>query len=239
MPTAARRFKNAIYDQLARISKALASPRRLELLDLLAQSPRTVESLARETGQTIANTSQHLQILRQVRLVEATKRGLYVTYRLPSPEVAGFYRSLRLLAETRVADIQQITQQFLAARGLLEPVDQEALMARVARGEVVVIDVRPEQEYAAGHIAGAISFPLSELGQRLTELPKDRDIVAYCRGPYCVLAVEAVTRLRANGFRAMRLEAGLADWRARALPVAVGMSPRVSRRLRRSRRSEP
>jgi len=222
MPSLARRFKDAIYEQLARISKALASPRRLELLDLLSQSPRTVESLARETGQTLANTSQHLQILRQARLVAAEKRGLYVTYRLPDEQVAGFYRSLRVLAESRVGEIEQITRDFLGARGLLEPVDQEALVERVARGEVTVIDVRPGEEYRAGHIAGAISFPLTQLEGRMTELPKRREIVAYCRGPYCVLAVEAVMQLRAGGFRAVRLEAGIGDWRARGLPVATG-----------------
>jgi len=222
MPSLARRFKDAIYEQLARISKALASPRRLELLDLLSQSPRTVESLARETGQTLANTSQHLQILRQARLAAAQKRGLYVTYRLPDEQVAGFYRSLRVLAESRVGEIEQITRDFLGARGLLEPVDQEALVERVARGEVTVIDVRPGEEYRAGHIAGAISFPLTQLEGRMTELPKRREIVAYCRGPYCVLAVEAVMQLRAGGFRAVRLEAGIGDWRARGLPVATG-----------------
>lgn len=222
MPSPARRFKDAIYEQLARISKALASPRRLELLDLLSQSPRTVESLARETGQSLANTSQHLQILRQVRLVVAEKRGLYVTYRLPDEQVAGFYRSLRVLAESRVGEIERITRDFLDARGLLEPVDQEALVERVARGEVTVIDVRPEEEYRAGHIAGAISFPLAQLKGRMTELPKRQEIVAYCRGPYCVLAVEAVMQLRARGFRAVRLEASVGDWRARGLPVAAG-----------------
>ena len=222
MPSPARRFKDAIYDQLARISKALASPRRLELLDLLSQSPRTVESLARETGQTLANTSQHLQILRQARLVAAEKRGLYVTYRLPDEQVAGFYRSLRVLAESRVGEIERITRDFLEARGLLEPVDQEALLERVARGAVMVIDVRPEEEYRAGHIAGAISFPLAQLEGRMTELPKRREIVAYCRGPYCVLAIEAVMQLRARGFWAVRLEAGVGDWRARGLPVATG-----------------
>jgi rhodanese-related sulfurtransferase len=234
MASPARRFKEAIYDQLARISKALASPRRLELLDLLAQSPRTVQRLARETGQTVANTSQHLQVLRQVRLVQAEKRGLYVTYRLPDEQVADFYRSLRVLAESRVGDIERITRDFLVARGLLEPVDQEALVAKVARGEATVIDVRPEEEYRAGHIAGAISFPLAQLEGRLMELPKDREIVAYCRGPYCVLAVEAVRRLRARGFRAVRLEAGVVDWRARGLPVAADAAAAV-RRAQRAR----
>lgn len=224
-PTA-QRFKAAIYEQLARIGKALASPRRLELVDLLAQSPHTVERLARKTGQSIANTSQHLQLLRRARLVEAEKRGLYVTYRLSDEGVAEFYRALRLLGEARLAEIEQLTRDFLAARGILEPVDREALIGRVKRGEVAVVDVRPVEEYQAGHIPGAVSVPLPELERRLAELPTDREIVAYCRGPYCVLAVEAVGRLRARGFRALRLEDGIPDWRARGLPVAVGLESR-------------
>jgi rhodanese-related sulfurtransferase/DNA-binding MarR family transcriptional regulator len=237
MPTSARRFKDAIYDQLARISKAAASPRRLELLDLLAQGPRTVENLARETGQTIANTSQHLQILRDARLVEAEKRGLYVTCRIPHDQVTRFYRELRLLAESRVPEIARVTRDFLDSHGQLEPVDQEALLARVARGEVRVIDVRPAGEYRAGHIPGAVSFPLAELERRLAELPRREEIVAYCRGPYCVLAVEAVARLRARGYRAVRLEAGIPDWRARGRAVVTGDQALPSRRRRRSRRS--
>lgn len=220
--TRTRRFKDAIYRQLARIGKALASPRRLELLDLLAQGPHTVERLARETGQSVANTSQHLQLLRRARLVEAEKRGLYVTYRLPNDGVAEFYRGMRVLAESRLAEIHRIARDFLTGRGALEPVDREILIGRVLRGEVTLLDVRPVEEYAAGHIPGAVSVPLRELEHRLAELPRRRQIVAYCRGPYCVLAVEAVGRLRAHGFRALRLEDGIPDWRARGLKVAVG-----------------
>ncbi len=219
-----QRFKAAIYQQLARVGKAVASPRRLEILDLLAQSPNTVEGLARKTGQSIANTSQHLQRLRRARLVEAAKRGLYVTYRLSDGGVAEFYRALRLLGEARLAEIRELTRDFLAARGALEPVDQEALVDRMKRGAVTVVDVRPVEEYRAGHIPGALSMPLRELEQRLAELPTDREIVAYCRGPYCVLAVEAVGRLRARGFKAWRLEEGIPDWRARGLPVEVGQT---------------
>jgi rhodanese-related sulfurtransferase/DNA-binding transcriptional ArsR family regulator len=220
--TRTRRFKDAIYRQLARVGKAVASPRRLELLDLLAQGPRTVERLARESGQSVANTSQHLQLMRRARLVEAHKRGLYVTYRLADHGVAEFYRALRVLAESRLAEIDRITRDFLADRGALEAVDQEVLVGRVLRCEVTLLDVRPVEEYAAGHIVGAVSVPLREMEQRLAGLPKRRQVVAYCRGPYCVLAIEAVARLRALGFKALRLEDGIPDWRARGLPVAVG-----------------
>jgi rhodanese-related sulfurtransferase/DNA-binding transcriptional ArsR family regulator len=232
MPRSARRFKDAVYEQLARVAKAAASPRRLELLDLLAQSPRTVESLARESGQTLANTSQHLQVLKDARLVEAAKAGLHVTYRLPDNQVSRFYRELRLVAESRVAELARVTQDFLVSHGQFEAVDQEALLARVVRGEVRVIDVRPPEEYRAGHIPGAVSFPLGELERRLAELPRGKEIVAYCRGPYCVLAVEAVARLRAKGYRAVRLEAGIPDWRARGRAVVAGDEAYPPRRRR-------
>jgi rhodanese-related sulfurtransferase len=215
-----RAYKNAIYEQLARIGKAVASPRRLELLDLLAQGPRTVEALAREAGLGVANTSQHLQGLRAAELVTAEKSGLFVTYRLASPEVADFFRTLRQLAESRLAEIARLTRDFLEARGGLEAVDRETLVDRVRRGEVTVVDVRPSEEFGAGHIPGALSVPLADLEQRLADLPRDREVVAYCRGPYCVLAVEAVRLLRAHGFRAVRLADGIADWRARGLDLA-------------------
>lgn len=217
-----RRFKNAIYDQFARIAKGLASPRRLELLDLLCQGPRTVETLAREAGQSIANTSQHLQVMRAARLVAAEKEGQYVTYGLADNEVCDFFQSLRHLAESRLAEVERVTRDFLQERGQMEPVDRVALIERVRAGAVTVLDVRPPEEYRAGHIPGAISVPLSELKHRLAELPRDREIVAYCRGPYCVLAVEAVDMLRAHGFKALRLEDGVPDWRAQGFRVAVG-----------------
>jgi rhodanese-related sulfurtransferase/predicted transcriptional regulator len=217
-----RRFQEAVYQQLARIGKALASPRRLELLDLLCQGPRTVEALARAVDQSVSNTSQHLQVLRAARLVEAERHGVRVTYRLADDEVCGFYRSLRMLAESRLAEIERVTREFLEERGAMEALDRESLLERVRRGEVTVLDVRPVEEYLAGHIPGALSVPLDELDRRLADLPRDREIVAYCRGPYCVLAVEAVQLLRAHGFKAVRLEDGLPDWRALGYPVAVG-----------------
>lgn len=220
-----RRFKDAIYDQFARIAKGLASPRRLELLDLLCQGPRTVETLAREAGQSIANTSQHLQVMRAARLVAAEKEGQYVTYSLADNEVCDFFQSLRHLAESRLAEVERVTRDFLQERGQMEPVDRVALIERVRAGAVTVLDVRPPEEYRAGHIPGAISIPLSELKHRLAELPTDREIVAYCRGPYCVLAVEAVDMLRAHGFKTLRLEDGVPDWRARGFTVAVGEEP--------------
>jgi len=214
-----RFFKDSIYEQLARIGKTVSSPRRLELLDLLCQTPRTVEALAREANQSIANTSQHLQVLRAARLVEAEKKGLFVTYRLADPAVGEFFRSLRLLAESRLAEIEQVTRDYLKGRSGMEGVDREALLERVRRGEVVVLDVRPSEEYQAGHIPGALSVPLKELESRLEGLPADQEIVAYCRGPYCMLAVEAVERLRARGFKATRLDESVSDWRARGFEV--------------------
>lgn len=217
-----RRFKNSIYEQFARIGKALSSPKRLELLDLLCQGKRTVEVLAKETGMSIANTSQHLQVLRAARLAEADKEGLFVTYRLADQAVCEFFLSMRVLAETRLAEVERIARRFLEGREGMEPVDRDALRQRVREGAVMVLDVRPVEEYLAGHIRGAISIPLKELERRLSSLPRDQEIVAYCRGPYCVLAVQAVEMLRARGFQAVRLEDGVQDWRARGFPVAVG-----------------
>jgi rhodanese-related sulfurtransferase/DNA-binding transcriptional ArsR family regulator len=218
-PTESRRFKDAIYDQFARIGKAIASPKRLELLDLLSQAPRTVEALAEQTEQPVANVSQHLQVLRAARLVDAQKNGLFVTYRLADDDVANLFLALRKLAASRLAEVRQVSVDFLAGRGPLEPVDAKGLMERVRRGEVTVLDVRPAEEYLAGHIPGAVSMPVSTLKRRLAELPKRREIVAYCRGPYCVYALDAVRLLRARGFKAVRMEAGVPEWRALGLPV--------------------
>jgi len=218
----ARHFKNAIYDQFARIGRALASPRRLELLDILCQGPRTVDVLAEQSGQSLANTSHHLHVLRGARLVEAEKSGLYVTYRLADEEVCAFFQQLRRVAEVRLAEVEQVTRQFLEKRGAMQPVAREALLRRVRRGEVTVLDVRPVEEYRAGHFPGALSIPVGQLKRRLAQLPRNREIVAYCRGPYCVMALEAVDILRAHGFKAVRLAEGVPDWRARGFRVAVG-----------------
>ncbi len=214
-----RAFKDQIYEQFGRLGKSLASPKRLEMLDVLCQGPRTVESLAVATSQTLANASQHLKVLRTARLVEAEKQGLHVTYRLAGTEVCDFFLAFRHLAESRLAEIERTTRLFLDGKNVLEAVDQATLLKRVRSGEALVLDVRPEQEYRNGHIPGALSVPLAELEQRLAELPRDRQVVAYCRGPYCVMAVEAVEILRRHGHKAARLEIGVPDWRALGLPL--------------------
>jgi rhodanese-related sulfurtransferase len=220
--TTTTRFKTAIYEQIARIGKATASPGRLELLDLLAQGPRTVEALAGQIGQSVANTSHHLQVLRGARLVDAEKAGVYVTYRLADPQVATFVLHLRTLAHARLAELERVSQDYMERRGAMEAVGDNELLRRVRAGEVTVIDVRPTEEYEAGHIPNAISVPLADLRKRLRELPKAREIVAYCRGPYCVMALDAVDLLREKGFRAHRMEHGVVEWRARGGRIAVG-----------------
>ncbi len=222
MTISGRRFKDVIYDQFARIGKAVSSPKRLELLDLICQGEHTVETLAKETKLTLANTSQHLQVLRATRLVETEKKGLYVIYRLADQSVCEFYRTMRILAENRLAEVEQITRQFFEGKEGMEPVDREKLLKRVQEGSVIVLDVRPEEEYRYGHIPRAISIPLQEIENRLLELPRDQKIVAYCRGPYCMLAVKAVEILQAKGFQAIRLDYGVQDWRAHGFPVEVG-----------------
>lgn len=220
MTNSHRRFKDAIYEQLSRLGKAVSAPKRVELLELLCQGPRTVEALAEQTSSSVANVSQHLQVLRAARLVDAQKQGLHVEYRLADDEVSQFFFSLRGLARSRLAEVQHVAREYFEARGAMEPVEGDELLRRVKSGAVTVLDVRPEEEFRAGHIPGALSIPVGQLAARLKELPKGREVVAYCRGPYCVMAVEAVELLRKKGFKANRMEQGVVDWRARGWRVA-------------------
>jgi rhodanese-related sulfurtransferase len=216
---AARQTKERLYEQFARIGRAIASPQRLELLDLLCQCEKTVETLARQASLSVANTSRHLQILRGAHLVETRKEGLHVYYRLADENVCEFLYSLRRLAESRLAEIDRLIADYFGNRDELKPIDRKKLLQRAKRGEIAVLDVRPRDEYLAGHLPYARSIPLSELKKRLKELSPTQEIVAYCRGPYCVLAQEAVKILRARGFRAIRLEDGILEWKKAGLPV--------------------
>lgn len=228
-----RAYKDAIYEQFARLGKAVAAPKRLELLDLLGQGPRTVEALADQAALSIANASQHLQVLRAARLVEAEKQGLHVEYRLAGDDVSRFLLALRSLAEDRLAEIAAVTREYLGARDTMETVAGEELLRRVREGAVTVIDVRPAEEFRAAHIPGAVSMPIDELKARVKELPKSRPVVAYCRGPYCVFAMQAVELLRKKGFRAHRMKDGVLEWRRRGWRVATETDdsrPRVARK---------
>jgi rhodanese-related sulfurtransferase len=215
-----RELKRTLFDEFGRIGKALASGRRIELVDVLANGERTVEALAGEVGLSVANTSQHLQILRQAGLVTTRREGTSIHYRLAAPEVFELWRTLRTLAGARLAEVERLATAYLGARDELEPVSREELARRLRDGEdLVVLDVRPAAEYAAGHLPGAVSIPVGELRRRLAELPGDREVVAYCRGPYCAFAHEAVALLRQEGFEARRLEDGLPEWQAAGLAV--------------------
>jgi rhodanese-related sulfurtransferase/DNA-binding transcriptional ArsR family regulator len=215
----AREYKSAVYGQFALIGKALCSAPRLEILDVLQQAERAVEVLAAEIGQSVANTSHHLQVLKRARLVDTERRGQHIVYRLADPAVDDALRAVRVLGERRLAEIERVTAEFLGDREGMEIVDEDALVERVANGDCVVLDVRPAEEYAAAHLANAISMPLEQLERRLAELPRDRQIVAYCRGPYCVLAVNAVEALRRHGFDAVRAPESVEDWRELGISV--------------------
>jgi rhodanese-related sulfurtransferase/DNA-binding transcriptional ArsR family regulator len=218
-----REAKDRLYEQFARTGKAVASPRRIELLELLAQGEHTVEGLAQATGMGVTNTSAHLQVLRQAGLVDGRKAGTQVHYRLTGDDVVSFIVALRDLARSRLAEVDRVVRDYFLARDGLEPLTRTELVDRAGRGDVVILDVRPAEEFAAGHIPGALSVPLEHLDLTLARLPKRHEIVAYCRGPYCVLAPQAVERLRARRFKARRLEGGMPEWRLAGLPVATGM----------------
>jgi DNA-binding transcriptional ArsR family regulator len=217
-----RDFKNRLYAQFARVGKALASPHRLELLELLAQGERTVDSLAGEIGISIANVSQHLQALRQAALVEGRKQGQFVYYRLADPAIVDLCRAVRTVSEHRLAELDRLVRDHFGDRAGGEPVSMQELLKRARSADVIVLDTRPVNEYEAGHIAGAISVPVDDLRRRLKDLPRNREYVAYCRGPYCIYADQAVGLLQAKGRRARRLLEGFPEWRAAGLPIEVG-----------------
>jgi rhodanese-related sulfurtransferase/DNA-binding HxlR family transcriptional regulator len=213
-----RADKDALFEQFARVGKALASPKRLELLDLLAQGERTVDSLARAASVGVTTCSAHLQALRQARLVATRKEGTRVYYRLAGPDIAALYAALQHVAATHIGDVNAAARDYLGPDDT-EHLDRDELLRRVRAGQVVVIDVRPAEEYTAGHIPGAVSIPLAELTDQLGALPADRQIVAYCRGAYCVMAHDAVRELTSRGRDAARLVDGMLEWRLADLPV--------------------
>jgi rhodanese-related sulfurtransferase/DNA-binding transcriptional ArsR family regulator len=219
MPTDHRVFKDALYAQFARIGHAASSPKRLELLDLLGQGEKTVEQLAEHTATAVKSTSAHLRALRQARLVETRRDGTYVWYRLADEAVGAFLLTLQALGRHRYAEVRDVANSYLERRDTLEPIPPEELRRRLKAGDVTLIDVRPSDEFAAGHIPGALSLPVTELGDRVRELPKRKEIVAYCRGPYCVMAVTAVELLRERGYRARRLIESIPSWRSRGYAV--------------------
>jgi rhodanese-related sulfurtransferase/DNA-binding transcriptional ArsR family regulator len=216
-----RSLKTTLYEQMARIGQALASPKRLELLELLAQGEKTVEALARQLGIDLRLTSAHLKALREARLVVGRREGKFMVYRLTGADVAVLGVQLRDVAETHLLEFQNAFAQLVASPGQLAPRDRQTLMAQARRGEVVVIDVRPASEYASGHLPHARSVPLDELRQRLAALPRDREIVAYCRGPFCLMSDEAVAILQAEGFQARKIMDGVSEWQAAGLSVAA------------------
>jgi len=217
--TAKTGFKQALFAQFARVGKALASANRLELLEFLAQGERSVDALARVSGLSVANTSQHLQQLRQAGLVTARKEGVTVYYSLSDKDVVALVDKLRDVAERHLAEVEQLVSRYLTVKDDLEPVPARELLKRARQGLVTVIDVRPEEEYAAGHLPGAVNIPLASLEKQLRDFDREKEVVAYCRGPHCVLAFEAVARLRAKGFEARRLQDGFPEWKLAGLPV--------------------
>jgi rhodanese-related sulfurtransferase/DNA-binding transcriptional ArsR family regulator len=220
-----RETKSALNEQFARIGKALASPRRIELLDLLAQGEHAVDQLAAETDMSVTLTSAHLQALRQARLVETRREGPRIFYRLAGDDVFELLSALRAVAHDRLAEVERVVRAYFGAPDELEPIGRDELIRRARAGDVVLLDLRPREEYESGHIPGAVSIPLDELAERLALLPADVEIVAYCRGPYCVMAPRGIALLRRHGYRVRRLEDGVAEWRLAGLAVASGVEP--------------
>lgn len=219
MNSTGRHVKDVLYAQVTRIGKAMCSPKRLELIELLCQGEKPVERLAKEAEISMKLASAHLKELRQAHLVEARRDGKNIHYRLTSAAVADFWVAMRALAEDRLLELRMALAKLAEHAHELLPMEREQLLSRAEQGEVVVLDVRPSSEYSAGHLPYARSLPLEELQQRIAELPRDKPVVAYCRGPFCLMAVEAAEFLRQHGYRAVRFEDGVAEWRAHGLPV--------------------
>ncbi|HEC19028.1 MAG TPA: metalloregulator ArsR/SmtB family transcription factor [Gammaproteobacteria bacterium] len=212
-------FKHELFTQFARVGKALSNGNRLELLELLAQGERSVDELARVSGLSVANTSQHLQQLRQAGLIVSRKLGLKVFYRLSGDDVLTLFEALRAVAQRHLAEVERLVNTFLTVKDALEPIPREELLERTRQGRVTVLDVRPPEEFAAGHVPGAVNVPLAELEAHLQDLDPAHEVVAYCRGPHCVLAFDAVVQLRELGLNARRLEDGFPEWKQAGLPV--------------------
>ena len=217
-----REIADALYEQFARIGHALSSAKRIEMIDLLSQGEKTVEQLAEAVATPVKNTSAHLRVLRHARLVETRRDGTYIYYRLADDDVLRLLRSLQTLGNNRLAEVQQVVRLYLDSRDSLEAVTLKELRQLMRDGDVTVVDARPAEEYEAGHIPGALSLPLPELKRRMREIPKSKEVIAYCRGPYCVYALEAVTQLRKHGYRARRAHEGFPDWRAAGHPFEKG-----------------
>lgn len=214
-----REFKDKVYNELAKITKAMANPHRLEIIELLAQGDYSVEQISIQTNLSVANASQHLQVLKAAQLVDVERNGNFIHYRLPDPNVFKAWKALRELGVERIASIDKIVKDFRRSKFTLESVTIDELIQKIESGKVTILDVRPETEYGKGHIANSISIPFDELSDRLKELPKRNEIIAYCRGPFCVFADEAVAMLTKTGYKAKRLEEGFPDWAVMGLPI--------------------
>ena len=214
-----REFKNVVFEQFARIAHAFAAPKRLEIIDILAQGERDVDSLAHEGAMTVANTSRHLQILKAARLVENRREGVRIFYKLTDDDVFDCWKNLQSIAEKRVAEIREINRLFMEERDSMETISAVELWQRIQNNNVVVLDVRPAYEYEQSHIPKSISMPIAQLKDKISELSSDTEVVAYCRGPYCVLSPEAIAILKKAGIKAIRLEEGLPEWKRAGLPV--------------------
>lgn len=216
-----REFKDKVYGELAKVTKAIGNPRRMEIIDLLAQGPYSVDKIAEQTSMSIANASQHLQVLKGARLVEISRKGNFIYYHLASEKVFHAWRALRELGLIQNAEAEKLLRDFYNSRHQLEPVTMEELRQKITKQDVVVLDVRPDEEYERGHIHRAISIPIEELAKRMEELSRETEIIAYCRGPLCVYADEAVALLREKGFKAKRLKEGFPDWATVGFPVEI------------------